>query len=284
MLIHELIPDFREYLEHERKLSLQTLSNYISDLRDFQSHLPGTEVDLIQQIHLRAWMREMSKRGLSVSTIHRRIACAGTFFNWLILEKYIDESPCEHLLMPRKSQKQPRYLSEQELKRFVQVMTGSRFAIAWLLMAWLGLRRGEVLRLKWEDVKLAEKTVIIRDTKSKKDRVLPLSDKLIAALEFSRKAHPGEHVLAGADGQPVEPYTIYRAFKRHIKHRGLPVWVKPHTIRHTFATHLVRSGVSITVVKEMMGHSSVQTTMIYIHHSPDILRAAMDKNVLNFDQ
>lgn len=270
-------PLYREYLEHERKLATATVRAYLSDIDRLIGHVGAIAVDRITLDMLRAHIREMSKEGLAAATIRRRINALRTFYGWMLLSGYIKEDISRRLISPRKERKQPVWLSEDELRRFANV--DSPQSIMWKLLAFLGLRRSELLGLSWENIRLDEKNIILRDTKSKQDRILPIPSKLLEALRA--------HWLA--QGEPhtgrVVPYSkdrLMKAFRAHLMVCGLQGrGITPHTIRHSFATHLIMRGVSITALQELLGHKDIATTRIYIHHKQDVLIEAMDRNILN---
>lgn len=274
--ISELIHDYTEYLKYERAVAKETVRGYISDIHRLINAVGDTDIESVTLDDLRKHTRDMSKEGLASATIRRRIHSLNTFYNWLVLEDIVEEAISNRLHLPKRERKQPTWLSDNEIRRFAN--TPSPHSLSWKILAWFGLRRSELLNLDWRDVRLPDRVIIIRDTKSKKDRVMPIPD-----------AFHGELTQAWIDaGMPDEGYVtivrkgaLLRAFKRHLKVCGLDnKKVTPHTLRHSFASQLVRQGVSITVVKELLGHTDIATTMIYVHHSDELIQDAMDKHIL----
>ena len=268
---------YRDYLRHERMSAPQTITAYMSDLNRLINDVGDIEPDAIELDALRAHIRTMHKAGLSVGTIRRRMHSINTLFNWFVLCGMIQESPSKKLRIPRRAKTEPRYLTEAELKRFAE--TPSPHRAAWLLLAYLGLRRAELLALRWEDVNLTDQVITVRNGKGKKDRILPIPEALRQALEEARaEQHPqqADRVTGLSKDQ------LMRAFYVHLEAAAIETpGITPHSLRHSFATHLTRAGVHITNMKELMGHQDIATTMRYIHHSPDTLRAAIDKHPLS---
>jgi len=145
-----------------------------------------------------------------------------------------------------------------------------------------GMRMGELLGLPWGDVDLAAGRINVRRSyvkghlglpKSGKSREIPLGDDVIEALRAHRHERgplvfcdaAGNHLTAGLLGWPL---------KRALKRAGLPV-IGWHVLRHTFATHLAMRGVPLKVIQELLGHSSIVTTMIYAHLTPHVARDAV---------
>jgi len=273
--LKELRKDYREYLEFERALRPQTIKAYMGDIVRLQQFIGAKDVTEITLQDLRAHMRDMAQAGLSTETIRRRIHSLNTFYKWLMLEGIVNEQTSAKLQLPKRRRKQPVWLSDAEIKRFVN--TPSPLSIAWKLMAWFGLRRSEVLTLDWRDVRLTEGIIIIRKSKGD-DRVLPIPNafKPDIAEEWIERGMPTDGLVTG-----ITKSTLARAFTKHLKKCGLEDRnITPHTIRHSFASSLIRAGVSLTVVKDLLGHKDVNTTMIYVHHSDDLLSDAMNKHPL----
>jgi len=153
----------------------------------------------------------------------------------------------------------------------------------WRMMIFLalrtGMRRGELLGLRWEDVDLSIGRIHVRQSyvreefgtpKSGKPRLIPLGDDVIEALRFQRHDR-GPLVFCDYHGKPLTPSLLMSPLKRALKRAGLR-HVGWHVLRHTFASHLVMRGVALKVVQELLGHSSIETTMIYAHLMPEIVR------------
>ena len=156
----------------------------------------------------------------------------------------------------------------------------------WRVMIFLalrtGMRRGELLGLRWEDVDLSVGRINVRQSyvreefgtpKSGKPRLIPLGDDVIEALRFQRHDR-GPLVFCDYHGKPLTPSLLMSPLTRALKRAGLRS-VGWHVLRHTFASHLVMRGVALKVVQELLGHSSIETTMIYAHLMPEIVRDAV---------
>lgn len=271
-----LLPNYIDYLELERALRPQTVKAYKSDIERLHIFVGDKDVSKISLDDLRAHMRNMAKEGLSTETIRRRIHSLNTFYKWLVLENIVTEQISAKLHLPKRTRKQPTWLSDIEIRKFAN--TQSRLSIAWKLLAWFGLRRSELLRLNWRDVRLNDGIIILRDTKSRDDRIMPIPSafKPELAQEWIDVGMPTEGRVV-----PVAKSPFARAFRKHLIECGLQDrGITPHTLRHSFASSLIRQGVPLTVVKELLGHKDVSTTMIYVHHSDELLQDAMNKHIL----
>lgn len=180
----------------------------------------------------------------------------------------------------------PDFLSFEEAERLLAASNGE-----WRTMITLGLRaglrQGELLGLRWEDVDLVTGQLHIRQSivrgrvgtpKSGKGREVPLSDQALAALKSHRHLR-GSLVFCGLEGRALRKGECKRPLWRACKRAGLRR-VGWHVLRHSFASHLVMRGVPLKVVQEFLGHSTIMMTMRYAHLSPDAKSRAV-VNVLD---
>jgi integrase len=199
--------------------------------------------------------------------------------------------------------------------RLIEAAKGERLYAAIVLALSTGLRRGELLALKWEDVDFENKLLYVRRnlvtirnqegrTKTRNveqspktktsNRILPLSDELIDLLkEHQRKQEEdkttfGEgyqdngFVFCTTKGTPISPRNFSRFVARIAEKAGLK-GVSPHTLRHTFATRLAELGVYPTVVQKLLGHATVDVSMeVYSHVFPDVERDAIENLSLHY--
>ena len=177
------------------------------------------------------------------------------------------------------AQPNPRYL------------TGHRNRVLLQLMANLGLRLSEAINLRWRDIDFTPGILMVRNGKGGKDRTLHISNKNWRG-ESDREALEGwkarqaealgklpEFVFTttseGAAGQKLQPAYVQNMIKRYATRAALDKRVSPHTLRHTFATDLYRLTKNIVAVQEALGHSSIETTMVYVHLVGADLKAAL---------
>lgn len=287
--ILSLIPKYDHYLEHERQSAVSTRAAYLSDLRKLAVFLPG-DVGQITLDDMRAYQRHLHEQGAKTNTIRRKFHGFSTFWHWLVMEKYAQEIVVERIRLPKQHRPIPEYLSVDELERFASTpaqglpILAQRNALAWKCLAWLGLRRSELLNLQVKDVRVNEKLLIIRRAKGNKDRVLPVVNPqlLFELAAFVQERSPDEYVFSLMVGRKWGLNAFMRAFAYHLEACGLADrGVTPHTLRHSFATHLIMAGADVTEVQQLLGHADIKNTMIYIHIEQERLRQAMSLHVLN---
>jgi site-specific recombinase XerD len=286
--ITALLPRYEEYMVHERALAASTVRAYLLDLRKL-AVFTDRPVEEIDRDELRRYMRDLSKRGLAPSTIRRMFHGFGTFWKWLKMERVVDQVATESLNLPRLNKTTPYWMSEEELRRFANTPARShrkklifRDSVAWKMLAWLGLRRQELLNLRVKNVHLADQVVVIRNTKSKRDRALGIPDELLPLLAQLCAGRDDDAYVFGMYGGRWNLGSFNKAFKRHLLTCGLAGGnITPHTLRHTFGTLLVMRGVELHVVKHLMGHERISSTEKYLHASKLYLKDAMDKHPLH---
>jgi integrase/recombinase XerD len=190
----------------------------------------------------------------------------------------------------------PVILNEEERKALLKqankrYITGERNKVMMQIMFNLGLRLAEVISLKWQDIDFLTDVLMIREGKGMKDRTLYVKsnnwrgedDK--AALEAWRKRQAAalgasaEYVFTttskGAENKKLQPRYIQDMIVRYAKRAGIKKTISPHTLRHTFASDLYRKTKDIVTVKNALGHSSITTTMVYVHLNGHDLEAAL---------
>lgn len=165
------------------------------------------------------------------------------------------------------------------------------------LELWTGLRRGELLALKWENINFDEGYInvcqtlvndkhhakIRESTKGNKDRRVPLcteSQRILTALQNIDNRNEG-FVFHGNDGEPLSftaYHTRYKKFyaERQAEYPNIP-YIPPHKLRHTYATYLIQNGADIETARLMLGHSSISTTAIYVHSTFEQMQLAADR-------
>lgn len=275
--IPELIPRYWDYLELERMLRPATCTGYISDLRGLSKHLEHKPVEDVTRDDIKAYIRTLSASGKSSSTVRRQIHGFRGFWAWMLDEKLVNEIATRGLMLPRRRRKQPKFLSEEQLKVLISTPAATpRETLAWALFAWLGLRFNEVFKLQAKDVRLDDRALTIRESKSD-DRTLPIPDALFPLLE---------RAVAGLkpDDRLFHNWSknkLYADFYAHLQTCGLDgLGFTFRSLRHSFVTHRLDRDVPIHVVKDLAGHKRIDTTAAYAHASAFGKRKAIENSPL----
>ncbi|XID95010.1 tyrosine-type recombinase/integrase [Paenibacillaceae bacterium WGS1546] len=170
-------------------------------------------------------------------------------------------------IRPKKENKLPNVLAPSEVTRLLSA-TGNRKHRAILYLAYSsGLRVGEVVRLRLSDIDRARKTLRVRQSKGRKDRITLLSDAALEVLDlYLREYSPSVWLFPGQDPRRhLTERTVQKVFEQALKAAHIAKDVSVHALRHSFATHLLEDGIDIRYIQELLGHRSLQTTEIYTH-------------------
>ncbi len=189
----------------------------------------------------------------------------------------------------RKGDKIPEVLTDQEQQDILSIPnirypTGERNKTMINLMLDVGLRREEVVSLRWRDLDLITGKLMVRESKGAKDRSLWVRDETLEALQAWRERQAAiveapEYVFSsiskGAEGKKMNKQYLYYMVKRIAKRAGITKDISPHTFRHTFAVDLYKETKNLKLVQTALGHSSISTTQIYTHVIDDELEDAL---------
>ena len=271
--------DFENFLKLERNLSVNTIKSYRSDLKKFEFYLSKTSAKKLSFIGpeiVREFLYEQSKR-VSAKTQGRIISTLKTFFNFLVLEKLINDSPIENIDYPKIDSKIPLVLSTDEIDKIISCAFSKKFGLRNQtiieIMYSCGLRVSEVTEMKISNIFFDESLIKILG-KGNKERFIPLSRTakklLYNYITYNRKNLSQDKqsidiVFLNNRGKKLTRVMVYNIINDAALQAKINKKISPHTLRHSFATHLIENGASIISIQKMMGHENVVTTEKYLH-------------------
>ena len=253
--------------------------------------------------HVRGLYREKLDNGLSPTSVQRVHALLHKALKQAVHDGLVPRNITETVKAPRQSRKEISTLTREQARHFLNTAKGDRLAALYLLAIHTGLRQGELLGLKWNDVDLDRGTLQVRrilsaakegptftTPKSNKGRSVRLTTQAVQALRDHRTRQAEEKlkhdgswqdqslVFTTLVGTPLNRHNVFsRSFKPLLRDAGLPA-IPFHGLRHSFATLMLAGGEHPKVVQEMMGHSGIRVTMdFYSHVLPDMQREAVDR-------
>lgn len=167
----------------------------------------------------------------------------------------------------KKETKLPVILNSSELKELFKTPTLLKHRIILSLTYSAGLRSQEVSNLKLSDIDYERKTIHIRQSKSKKDRIVPLSDLISVGLKkYIESDNPVTWLFNGRNtGEKYSTSGLGWVMRLTLKQTNISKQVNMHSLRHSYATHLLEQGVNIVIIQKLLGHAHITTTMIYLH-------------------
>ena len=167
----------------------------------------------------------------------------------------------------KKEVKLPVIFNRSELRQLFKAPTLLKHRIALTLIYSAGLRSQEAINLKLSDIDFERRTIHIRQSKFKKDRIVPLSDYMAEGLKkYISAEHP--HIWLFNGKEPDGRYSVKGLswiIRENLKKTDIKKNVSLHSLRHSYATHLLEDGVNIVTIKELLGHAHIATTMLYLH-------------------
>ena len=290
-----LIVQYEEHLALVRNLADNSIKGYVSDLESFLKHLESLNVGEFKDLnlsHIRSWLAELQANGASRATLARRIVSMRAFTYWAASNKWIDADYGASLAIPKPQQHLPEVLDIADTEIVIaslQQKAGEEptpenlrnLAMVEVLYA-SGIRISELCGLDLLSIDTSRNTLRVIG-KGDKERVVPIGIPAMEALQnYLRTARPqlineksGEAVFLGSRGKRIDQRTardvVYDAMSAISSSMG------PHGLRHTAATHLLEGGADLRTVQEILGHSSLSTTQIYTHVSPERLQKAYEQ-------
>lgn len=172
----------------------------------------------------------------------------------------------------QKSQPLPNILAKNEIKALLKKTPNLKHRSMLTAIYAMGLRSGELLNLKLEDIDSERMMVSIKAGKGKKDRFVMLSLKLLALLrDYFKEYQPKEYLFEGQNGGKYSSASLQKVFNRAKTRAKIKKHVTLHTLRHSFATHLLENGTDIRIIQKLLGHTNIHTTLIYTKVSNKII-------------
>lgn len=271
------INEFVDYLTNVKRASKNTIASYKRDLlklNKFLTDLDCIEIDEVTSTNLNSYVLMIEKQGMSTATVSRNIASVKAFFLYLLKQGVVSEDPSETLKPPKIEKKAPMILTIEEINLLLEQPSGTTpkevrdKAMLELLYA-TGMRVSELINLKVDDVNLSMNYLQCHD--ENKDRIIPFTNETKEALEKYLKSARGvmckdeqNFLFTNCQGSPMTRQGFWKIIKYYSAKAGIKKDITPHTIRHSFAMHLVNNGADLKSVQEMLGHSDISTTQIYM--------------------
>jgi len=289
-----VIKEYLQALQIEQRLSPSTIISYRSDLGLFAKFAMRQGILELQNIDshsIRKFLLELQQLySLKATTLRRRIHALRSFYNYCIDEDYVIKNPMRKIKCPKKEQPLPIFLTDEEAKRFLDTPTKDKQE--WLrkrdkaildVLFFTGIRRNELLGLAMDDINLNEWSLRVIKGKGGKDRLLPLNSKLIKSireyLAVRPKSRSNKFFVSYNYNAQLTKAGLYKLFRTHLRNAKITrKGISPHKIRHTFATMVLRGSRDIVAVQELLGHTDISTTRIYLHTTTEQLRGAVEKH------
>ncbi len=267
----------------EKGASVRTIDAYRNDLGNLVDYCIEQSIanwDALTPLDITRFIGELYDIGISPATVNRRLSAFRGFFRYLAREGIVKRNPAKLVTGPRSGRKLPHVLSPEKISKILEqpdtsTAAGLRDRAILELMYGCGLRVSEVIAVKSESFVLEGKLLSVTG-KGEKQRFVPIGGMARKAVEdylsLGRPAlvreprNSGTYLFLSVKlGKPLTRQSVWLMIKSYSHRIDPQLDITPHTFRHSFATHLLEGGAGLRDVQAMLGHVSIDTTMIYTH-------------------
>ncbi|MEY8522510.1 tyrosine recombinase [bacterium 1XD8-76] len=273
------IEAFISYLHNIKKTSSNTEMSYRRDLTKLRIYLEITAgspaVDEVTEENLKKYMAYMERKKFKASTISRSIASIKAFYHYLLKEGLVRKDISDCLKAPRVERKTPDILSVEEMEKLLNQPSGGsdkeiRDSAMLKLLYATGIRVSELISLRVSDVNMQMGFLICRE--GDRERMIPFDSQvqealrryLIRARNHMASNEAKDILFVNCSGTSMSRQGFWKLIKSYARKAGITKDITPHTLRHTFAAHQVENGTDLKSVQEMLGHSDISTTHMYL--------------------
>lgn len=274
--MHKYLEIFRDYMAVSKGYSMNTISAYIRDIKQYFEIAKNDNIEL--------YLQKLYASNYTSSSQNRKISAIKSYYDFLMKYNYTEYNPFEHIESAKIIKKLPEYLSYQTIESIIDYLNDN-----WLYKAIIevlygcGLRVSELINLKVSDIHYQE-NLIECEGKGKKQRYIPINSKALQAIDEYKvnfrnklKRKDDENLLfLNEKGRKLRREAINVMLNKIAKELNIKT-LHPHMLRHSFSTHLLENGADLRMIQEMLGHESISTTEIYTHINEKKLIADYNK-------
>ena len=289
----EAIQKFIKYYHKIKKSSGNTEVSYKRDLEKLKDYLIGTagidSWEAVTETNLNSYILHMEDEKYASSSISRSIASMRAFFQYLEKKGEVKENPADNLKPPKIEKKPPQILGVEEVEKLLlqpdkDTAKGMRDSAMLELLYATGMRVSELIGLRMNDINLSMCYLTCIDRKT--ERIIPFGNTAKKALtRYLEKARPQlvkdapvDYVFTNCSGSQMSRQGFWKVLKGYAAEAGIKADITPHTLRHSFATHMIQNGADLKSLQEMLGHSDISTTQMYVDISLSHIRDVYAKS------
>lgn len=283
--------EFISYIKFEKRYSRNTISSYETDLLQFFSYLisqyDAPSLNQITTAIIRSWLAELKQDDQLAKTINRKISTLRSFFKFALRKEWMMQTPMSSISGPKIKKRLPQFVEQKDIEHLLENVyfsndfNGNTEKLIITLFYHTGLRVSELTSLKLKNFDFSNGHLKIHG-KGNKDRIvplLPMFQKQISEYirDWRKENLQTDYVFFNEKGKPFNPRKVYEIVKRNLSQVTTIQKKSPHILRHSFATHLSNNGADINAIKDLLGHSSLASTQVYIHNNIEKLKEAYKK-------
>lgn len=274
------VEKFLQYIQFELRLSQLTVSSYKNDIQQFVAFVTaGGKRDFdatsISSHDVRAWIVDLSNRGISPRSIRRKVQAVRAYYRYLQRNQTVETNPAMDVELSKLPKRLPGIVRDKNLDMLLDAeldetdFEAVRDRLVLMMLYETGLRRAELIGLRDADVDTHEGSLKVLG-KRNKERIVPFGNELARLITHYRQLRDDKH--AGTEpffitsrGNALYPSLVYHIVHDNLAQVGGGTQLSPHVLRHSFASTLLNHGAQLNSVKELLGHSSLAATQVYTH-------------------
>ena len=276
---------FLEFLENDKKLSMNTLQSYKRDILQYQEYINKNGLNFLKvsDEELNDYFEELKGLNKKASTISRNLATIRSFYQFLVRSKKIKKDPTIGVESPKVEKKVPSILTSKEVELLLEQpkdvdLKGIRDKAMLEFAYATGMRVTEIISLDITNINVIESYVTCN--KGSKKRTIPLgSISLNALIDYMEKARPvlikdedTKALFVNVNGKRLTRHGFWKIVKHYKEQANITKEITPHVLRHSFATHLLQNGADLKAIQTMLGHSDISSTQVYMQFQNDNLK------------
>jgi integrase/recombinase XerD len=263
---------------HRRNYAASTITYYIKNVEQFARYFKRSP-DRLNPTHLRTYQAYLLRqRKLAPRTVKLHVCAIRFFFNKTLRRRYqLEDTP-----YPKAPRRLPQILSREEVTRLIAAAHSLTHRTMLMLLYSTGIRNAELRHLQVRDIDSRRMLIHIRQGKGGRDRYVPLSATLLDTLRaYYRWMRPTGFLFPGTvanwrTDKPLTPKVVWDACVVAARRAGLAHRVYPHLLRHCFATHLLETGADLRTIQLLLGHATLNHTVVYLHLSQRHLQGVVN--------
>lgn len=284
MLLEKAIELFEEQLKMLQKSRktiknytghLKSINEYISETYNGQKHIEDIKADDMEKY----LFNKLSEEKYSSSHRYNAVTAFKSLFNFCTSKGVCKVNIGKFVKHSKVYTKERTYISEIELMKIVKHIKNTTVKAVLQMIFYTGLRVSEAVSLKKKDVDFEHEQVYVREGKGKKERLIPINEKLkkilLEYLNDSRVDIGTDNFFSCRTGK-ISVIRVEEALRETIQEIGITKQITPHVLRHSFASNLIERGVDLFRVQKLLGHESIKTTSIYLHTNMEELEKAVN--------
>ena len=276
---------FFDFLENDKKLSENTLQSYQRDLKQFKRYLEACELhyNRVKEEDIKDYIKELQEEGKKPSSISRCIASIRSFYQFILKNKKVKVDPTQNIQSPKIEKRVPSVLTSKEVELLLDQpkdidLKGIRDKAMLEFAYATGMRVTEIVSLNMEDVNLEEGYVTCKN--GSKQRNIPLGNMSLKALkeyvdearDILVKTADEEALFVNINGSRLTRQGFWKIIKYYKEQAHITKDITPHVLRHSFATHLLQNGADLKAIQNMLGHSDISSTQVYMQFQDEGLK------------